>query len=43
MEDSGELKIQPSEFFIPSTYINSQNSVTVSPICISHHGKSISK
>ena len=25
MEDSGELKIQPSEFFIPSTYINSQN------------------
>lgn len=41
MEDSGELKIQPSEFFIPSTYINSQNSVTVSPTCISLHGKSI--
>ncbi len=25
MENSGELKIQPSSFFIPSTYINAQN------------------
>lgn len=25
MEDSGELKIQPSDFFIPSTYITAQN------------------